>query len=134
MITFLPHPDFVRCARVLDRQRLGKQRLETRWVLERITNEKLYFNHPLLRMWKPYKIALCNYGIAICEEWIYRGYRDNQLQYFVGNLGEEYDVPYWITDERLFSSHRAALLSKDYDYYSQFSWDEKPELNYYWPE
>jgi len=32
MQTFLPYPDFARSAAVLDRQRLGKQRLEARWT------------------------------------------------------------------------------------------------------
>ena len=34
MITFLPYPDFQKSAQVLDRQRLGKQRLEAKQILE----------------------------------------------------------------------------------------------------
>jgi Pyrimidine dimer DNA glycosylase len=33
MQTFLPYPDFVACARVLDSRRLGKQRVEALQIL-----------------------------------------------------------------------------------------------------
>ena len=38
MQTFLPYPDFARSARVLDRKRLGKQRVETLQVLPQSSN------------------------------------------------------------------------------------------------
>jgi hypothetical protein len=31
------------------------------------------------------------------------------------------------------SSHRAALLYKDFEWYSQFGWCEQPQLHYLWP-
>jgi len=34
-------------------------------------------------------------------------------------------MPWWWSGP-IHSSHRAALLFKDYDYYSQFGWEEKP--------
>ncbi len=32
-----------------------------------------------------------------------------------------------------WSNHRAALLYKDPEYYSQFGWTEEPALEYHWP-
>lgn len=37
MQTFLPYPDFAESASVLDRQRLGKQRVETLQVMKALT-------------------------------------------------------------------------------------------------
>ena len=34
--------------------------------------------------------------------------------------------------EEFYSSHRANLLRKDYEYYSQFKWKENPESPYVW--
>ena len=40
--------------------------------------------------------------------------------------------PHWLGNEKFHSSHRANLLRKDYEYYSQFGWDENPESPYVW--
>ena len=41
--------------------------------------------------------------------------------------------PSWLGDDKLHSSHRAALLYKDFEHYSQCNWLEEPIINYYWP-
>jgi hypothetical protein len=55
----------------------------------------------------------------------------------MGNL-----VPAWMRDQEMFdsiaSSHRKALLSKHYEHYNQFNWEEDkgyaPEsYDYVWP-
>ena len=40
--------------------------------------------------------------------------------------------PHWLGDVRFHSSHRANLLRKDYEYYSQFGWTENPKSPYVW--
>ena len=42
------------------------------------------------------------------------------------------DYPHWFGNEQFHSSHRANLLRKDYEYYSQFGWEENPESPYVW--
>jgi hypothetical protein len=42
-------------------------------------------------------------------------------------------MPFWINDERLFSSHRSNLLRKDQEWYGKFGWKEGPDLPYFWP-
>ena len=39
---------------------------------------------------------------------------------------------YWFGDFEFHSSHRANLLRKDYEYYSQFKWKEDATNPYTW--
>lgn len=50
--TFLPYPDFAQSAQCLDRQRLGKQRVEVLQLLKALKGEsKGWKNHPAAKMW-----------------------------------------------------------------------------------
>ena len=42
------------------------------------------------------------------------------------------DLPNWLGYEPFHSSHRANLLRKDREYYSQFKWKENSEDPYVW--
>jgi hypothetical protein len=78
MQTFLPYRDFKKTARSLDRQRLGKQRVETYQLLRALNGEtKGWVNHPAARMWSGHEKTLVVYGTVICAEWKSRGYVDN---------------------------------------------------------
>lgn len=141
MMTFLPYPSFTGSALCLDRQRLGKQRVEVLQMLRAIHGEtKGYNNHPCTNMWRPYPQALVYYGIVICDEWIARGYKDtckDKISKYLTTL-EDFQIPLWFGDERLHSSHRSALLAKNPEHYGQFGWTDKPmdlsakPLPYYW--
>lgn len=137
MITFLPDPNFIKCARILDRQRLGKQRLEAKWVARIVLKEAKYINHPLIRLWEDFPQAIIEYGICICEEWRRRGYIDNQLDWFLARVELEglYKDPSWLNNKKIHSSHRTKLITKDPIYYAAFDWIEKPDptVGYYWP-
>lgn len=65
------------------------------------------------------------------EEWIERGYRNTMP---IIKVEEEIKYPEWYGDDRLHSSHRAALLAKDLPFYSKFGWNEQPALSYFWPK
>jgi len=136
MQTFLAYPEFVKSARVLDRQRLGKQRIEAKLLLEiALGRESRWENHPASLMWRPYPWALAMYGWHICNEWRRRGYEDNQLGFFDAQVKLHIPnvVPPWLGDPRLHASHRAALLHKFPEHYQQFNWAEQPVINYFWP-
>jgi hypothetical protein len=100
MVTFLPYPDFARCAEVLDQKRLGKQRVECLQLLIGIYFQELKNNislskdivpdlnifcknsygtekHPASKMWKNNRLMLISYTIAMCNEWSSRGYQDS---------------------------------------------------------
>jgi len=79
MQTFLPHADFARSAAALDRQRLGKQRVEVLQLLNTFRPDRRlrgWANHPARLQWEGYLDALARYGLVVCAEWVHRGYRD----------------------------------------------------------
>lgn len=138
MQTFLPFPDFARSAACLDWRRLGKQRAECIGILNTIRWGSRWDNHPAVNMWRPYPQALASYGLAICNEWRRRKYHDTALDYFTDYLGvcPDWDPafdPWWLGDERFHSSHRAALLAKDPEWYGKFGWSEEAKIRYWWP-
>ena len=84
MQTFLAYPDFTQSAKVLDRQRLGKQRVEAKQILQTIMDpSRGWQHHPAVSMWRGYTRQLAQYGAAICREWIDRGYNDSLLPFFI---------------------------------------------------
>lgn len=142
MQTFLPYGDFAKSAKVLDRQRLGKQRIECKQILHAlIGTSKGWVNHPATVMWRGYEHKLCRYGIEVCREWILRGYKDRQHDYFcywydnlIRTAGSRSCLyPPWLWDEDLHASHRSNLLRKDPEHYGQFGWTEPNDLPYVWP-
>lgn len=151
MQTFLPFADFEKTAKCLDYQRLGKQRVEVKQILGSLYGVTTgWGNHPAKAQWENHKFALIQYGIFICNEWRNRGYKDNCLLDIVQFGGDEMvrmieaheavEMPPWLHDERLHSSHRMALLQKDFSWYSKFGWHEvelaRPgggSYDYFWP-
>lgn len=136
MQTFLPFPDFNKSAQVLDRMRLGKQRVETLQILQALRNETRWKNHPAVKMWKGYERALIQYGLSICTEWIYRGYRDTchaKISSFIERDTTQYILPPWLGSEEFHRAHRSNLLRKNYEYYSKF-FSENIDLPYIWPD
>lgn len=135
MQTFLPYPDFKKSAQVLDRMRLGKQRVEALQILQAIRDNTRWKNHPAVKMWRGYEKALVYYGLYICNEWIHRGYKDTcytKICSFLKTNDGQYELPPWFGDENFHRAHRSNLLRKNYDYYSQF-FNEQNNLPYIWP-
>lgn len=137
MQTFIPYgSDFERNAFCLDAKRLGKQRVETYQILNAMNGLGGWRNHPATKMWTPYPEALIHYGIAICLEWVDRGYNDSMLSRFADMC--EYDpsgieLPPWIDDERIMLSHRSNLVRKFPERY-RLLWPDVPDnLPYVWP-
>jgi hypothetical protein len=139
MQTFLPDPDFTRSARYLDRSRLGKQRVECLQILKALTEPNYgWKNHPAVRMWAGHELRLVSYSIAICDEWLRRGYRDScrdKILAYADRAPFTRDTwePEWLGDEALHASHRSNLLRKNPEFYSQYGWTESPDLEYIWP-
>jgi hypothetical protein len=138
MQTFLPFSDFKKSFQILDWKRLGKQRVEALTILNAIEGKtrkdgkpyKGWRNHPCVLMWRNYIPALKLYHNLSILEWIKRGYNNN-MQLF--NLEEtQIAYPHWLGFPQYHASHRANLLRKDYSYYSQYRWEEKPSDIYVW--
>jgi Pyrimidine dimer DNA glycosylase len=146
MQTFLPYADFEATAHVLDRQRLGKQRVETLQILRALELPDYgWQNHPAVRMWRGRTPALVRYGLDCVRVWTGRGHGDStagQIAEFApwvrelsqDDLRHESLLPAWLGDERLHRSHRSQLLAKDPEFYRPL-FPETPEgLGYFWPE
>lgn len=145
MQTFLPYPDFSESAQCLDRQRLGKQRIEVLQILRTLAGEtRGWRNHPAVRMWKGYPLTLATYGVFCCREWVRRGHRDSTQNAILrlirqlpcgpyGFIQSPCTQPPWLGVEVFHRSHRSNLLRKDPEYYGQFGWDVPTDLPYVWP-
>ena len=135
MQTFLPYSDFTLCARVLDNQRLGKQRVEAKQILNALKRRKAkvgggWVNHPAVIMWEGYEDALKQYYNIVIVEWVSRGF-DNNMELYL--LPEEIIYPNWLGDNKLHASHRSNLLRKNPNHYGELGWGEDNSLPYYWP-
>jgi hypothetical protein len=137
MNTFLPSADFRKSAECLDYKRCGKQRVEAYQILDIVSGKRTtggWINHPAVLMWVGYPEALRLYLKCFIEEWVNRGYNNNMEIPIIGKEEEkEIEMPHWLGDDRLHTSHRSNLLRKDPEYYKQFGWTEGPFLEYYWP-
>lgn len=152
MQTFMPSADFAECARMLDNKRLNKQALEAWQIM--MTNMRVdpegnprepkgWYNHPAVRVWRGHEHALLEYIEAMVTEWWSRGYKSTILdkaRFTITHCkSDSREVPGWVLREDVQSSHRTALLCKNYEWYSQFGWPEDtgvaPEsYEYIWEE
>ncbi|GAB7049662.1 MSMEG_6728 family protein [Catenuloplanes indicus] len=153
MQTFLPYPNFLESARVLDGKRLGKQRAETLQVLRGLTRPGYgWRNHPAVKMWRGFEEALVRYGLDVCVAWQERGHADTVAvtliaDYAAGRRESPADVtirsqaqlervcavPPWLGDDAFHLSHRSSLLQKDPDHYGPIFGDIPADLPYVWP-
>ncbi len=134
MQTFLPYPDFYLSARVLDRQRLGKQRVEAKQIyLSLVDPTHGWQNHPAVKMWREHLSALASYGHCVCSEWKRRGYKDTLDEWFVQRL-DKVVLPRWIEDDGFHLSHQSNLVRKNAEYYRQHFPSVPDNLPYIWPK
>ena len=160
MQTFLPYPDFAESARALDRQRLGKQRVEAYQIVRALLagSNAGWANHPAVRMWRGHGLALVAYTLVMCDEWVARGYKDSVRQKVLDEVAaamqldpqtiegmchqdvlagtadrRQVELPAWLGREDLHASHRSNLLRKDSVWYGQFGWSESDDIDYVWP-
>ncbi len=147
--TFLPYADFVVSAQSLDTKRLGKQRVETLQILNTLLGvSKGWVNHPAVKMWRGYETTLVSYGVAICDEWVGRGYKDTCRGKILAlssliqpdtSAGESLvhsgveRVPGWLGNTDLHISHQSNLIRKDPIHYSPIFVGVPDNLPYYWP-
>jgi len=139
MQTFLPYASFHDSALVLDRQRLGKQRVEVLQILRALACETAgWRSHPATRMWRGFERSLALYGYCVCDEWVSRGYRDTCRDKIRALVEQHWPDapparPPWFGAPDFHASHRAALLAKAPGHYGPLGWSEEPALDYVWP-
>lgn len=140
MQTFLPLPDYRSSMLCLDKFRLGNQVWREGLTLIRGG----WPNHPASRMWRGHEFHLGLYLLAGCDVLLQRSGKSytavrEKILYEMHKFRDT-GSPCWIGNENFHTSHRRALLFKNYEWYSQFGWKEHPDspdqkgkLNYYWP-
>lgn len=150
MQTFMPCPpahnrnvfgsiDFTSTFEVLDRQRLGKQRVEAMQLVSAILNKSGWKNHPAAKMWERNVPMLIAYGIQCCEVWIDRGYKDTVRHKLLTICSDQrykdsdFTVPWWLGNEDFHRSHRSNLLRKMPQHYRNYWPEERDDLPYVWP-
>lgn len=142
MQTFLPYSDFKKSAECLDKKRCWKQVVEAKQLLEVLklsrgghtlsSAQKRIRNHPACRMWVGYEKALSRYYNDFLEVSIDKWKIKTEKCQKIIFLDKHYIIPDWNLYEPLHANHRGRLLAKNYDFYSQYGWSEKPvEENYY---
>ena len=135
MQTFLPFPGFADSVVALDRQRLGKQRVEAVQILRALQGKSSgWINHPVVRMWRGYEGALALYGVAACAEWSRRGYVDNLFAEFeAAFLAATLVNPPWLGDKAFHRSHQSNLVRKMPEHYRPLFPGVPDDLPYVWP-
>lgn len=122
-------------AQDLDNKRLGKQRVEAYQILKaNLGLTQGWRNHPAAIMWRGHEGALCQYTLAVCDEWIKRGYKDTirvQVIRIMEELPEEaFETPWWIGIPEFHESHQSNLRRKNPIYYNYSIEDDR---SYVWP-
>lgn len=139
MQTFLACPEMRRNARILDRNRLGKQRVEAIQIARALLGlSEGWLTHPAVKMWRGYEPFLIKiYLRSVMDEWIRRGYKNDKCeQHYQELLQYVRDIkpthPDWFCEE-LFRSHQSNLVRKKPEYYREFFPEVPHDLPYYWP-
>ena len=147
MQTFVPFDNFIESASSLDNLRLNKQLLEGRQIYNILASGRTsgaWTNHPAVKMWRGYELALFNYLVAIKDECVSRGIKTDknwsaiiEIHKYNLNRADTTSLPLWWGDERVHQSHRNNLYRKNPDYYIEFIDDSFvsccDKCNYFWP-
>lgn len=128
----MPYPDLKQSVCCLDPKRLGNQVYREGLTLIRGG----WPHHPVSKMWNGYEYSLAKYCLYGLEELERRGrFYPHHFETFQAYLKVYKDtgLPPFVGNKAFHSSHRAALLLKNFQYYSQFGWTETPKNEYIWP-
>jgi hypothetical protein len=146
--TFLPYADFERSARVLDRRRLGKQRVECIQIVRGLTVPGYAWrHHPAVLMWKGFEEALGSYALTCCRVWTELGFSDTCSTTIAQDLASAGAsrirtqaelalvdaLPPWLGDADFHRAHQSSLLRKDPDFYRPVFPHVPEDLPYVWP-
>lgn len=141
MQTFLPYKSFIKSAKCLDRQRLGKQRVEGLQILQCLleTGSLSWKNHPAVKMWRGYELCLISYVREVCYEWKQRGYHDtieeklDEITLGLIDRGTKFVSPPWLGKRTFHRAHQSNLVRKDSSHYRKYFKQVPDDLPYVWP-
>lgn len=150
-----PYEIFMSTALVLDRKRLGKQRVETLQIMSSLTGLRIdsdgevvertkrgWSSHPAVKMWRGYEMCLYVYQFAVCETWSSFSFSDSCLGKTAKLLVEaqtrelvsvEGSFPDWLKNPEVAESHRSNLVRKYPEHYRKYFPSVSDDLPYVWP-
>lgn len=132
MQVFTPYPEPLRTAMCLDGCRLNKQLIEARQILDAIDRKgKGWFNHPVVKMYKPYREWLYQYMLCLGY---YKEFKDNLRAM---TASESFSVradeirPPFLTED-FCNQHKRRLFTKNPEHYREFAEYGTSEENWYY--
>lgn len=134
MQVFCPYPSPLDCAKAMwgDTKRYNKQIIECKQILDAIDGVgKGWLNHPVVRMYKPYREWLYKYMLCLIY---YKEFKDNIRAITTSEMfsDESYYIrPPFLTDEFCIQ-HRRRLYTKSPKLYPQFEEYGTSEENWYY--
>lgn len=155
---FIIKPNIYETARLLDRQRICKQRIEAKQIIDALEEydttgtitKAAWGKHPAVKSWIGFTNHLKVYFNIIVREWCSRGYKNTMQLYpideepynivmcsFNGisvqydrSSFNEYSFPFWISFPPFYLSHQASLCRKNPKHYKNLLCPElDPYLN-----
>lgn len=142
MQTFLPFGDFLQTAECLDMRRLGKQRVETKQILQCLLEEGSigWSNHPIVTAWWGFEEGLATYGLYICSAWKARGYSDTLYEWFqsyrliLRDGGRHMtQFPAWTKMSEIHDAYKRVLVWKQPEIYEEiFDFVQLTEPEFPW--
>jgi hypothetical protein len=142
MNVFLSSPGAAFSFTKLDRQRLGKQRVELKQILIALETGGAWSRHPATLMWRGHIGYVARMGATCCGVWLERGYKDSLMPYFHSKMVEHATTnttPRWLSDAAwrgdcdFFEDVRANLVRKLPAHYAGFWPGTQPATGYRWP-
>lgn len=126
MNVFVPYASPLETAKCLDRLRLNKQIIECSQILNAIDGTgKGWVNHPVTKMYKPYKEWL--YYYMNCLDCYRKGLKDYAEDW--NKLANE-KTPLFLTED-FCNQHKRRLFTKNPEHYKQFEEYGTSDENWY---
>lgn len=132
----LPYNDFTQSVKILDDDRLRRQRSDVMTLLRAMTDsEHRNHHHPCCRMWRTHGYWVVQYGLAASAEWMARGNTDNTLGELMAWM-QDFPAsakPEWFGDHDLHRSHQSYLVRTNPDRYREHFPIVPADLEMIWP-
>jgi hypothetical protein len=141
MNTFLPYPDFLHSAKVIDKKRCWKQVVEAKQIisilshLEECPKDKVpWGEHPAVKMWDYHISALKCYFDSFLWECLHIHGINTKYDYY--NLEGTIALPWWFGNGDFHRAMRSRLIEKNREFYLPLFPEDKGFNNgkYLWPD
>jgi hypothetical protein len=121
MQVFLPSPDYYESLFLLDKKRLGKQRVEAKQLIDTILDRPMangkprkgWYNHPAAVMYRQYIDSLIHYYNMSLAAFVLTGGVNKKLEHepYVRDT-YNHSLPWWLGVKEIHASHRGRLKFK----------------------